>query len=146
MGKPLKKKSLPKDMFIDFRKRGRERGRGRRDINWLPPVRTVTGAGTQDPGTCPDQASKPHFRERNNAQTNCATQQGSATSLSLSCSSFGRRWCWYLRRASGVGDEITRTFLAQCPTHVLDAATLSFHFLSDSRCELPVAAVTNHMP
>ena len=71
-------------MFIDFRGAGggrhgvgdRERERERENENeseqhWFPPMCTVTGNQTCNPGLRPDQESNPqHFGVRINAQTN----------------------------------------------------------------------------
>ena len=55
------KKSLSKDMFIDFRemKGGEEGEREReRDIDWLTPVCTLTGERTCNLGMCLDYINK----------------------------------------------------------------------------------------
>ena len=74
-------KSLPEDMFIDFRQRGRgwggrEREREREtgkhwNIDRLPPVWALTGDQTHNLGMCPDRGSNPQvFGVRDNASTN----------------------------------------------------------------------------
>ena len=54
-------KSLPEDMFFDFRERGRkvkEREK-ERNLDQLPPQRTLTGDQTCNLGVCPDWESNP---------------------------------------------------------------------------------------
>ena len=68
------KKYSPKDMFIDFREKGREREREterERDINYLPPIHSVTGGGTHCVGMRPDQRLNPQpLGVQDNAPTN----------------------------------------------------------------------------
>ena len=71
--------SSPKDMFTDFRERGRERETlmWERNISQLPPIHTPTRNGTRNLGMCPDQEWNPQpFGIWDNAQTSWATQPG----------------------------------------------------------------------
>ena len=59
-------------MFIDFRER--ETSMWERNINWLPPVYTLTRDRTHNLGVCPDQELNPQpFGVWEDAPTNWAT-------------------------------------------------------------------------
>ena len=68
-------KSSPKDMFIDFRKTGKETKRETlmlvRNISQVPPVCPLTRDQTCSLGMCPDQDLNPQpFGVRNDTPTN----------------------------------------------------------------------------
>ena len=62
-------KSPPEDMFVDFRKRGRE-GERERNFSLLPGAHTPTGDQTQNLGMCPEGVKPTTFSSAGRHSTN----------------------------------------------------------------------------
>lgn len=63
-------------MFINLREKGRK-GKSKRNIDWLPPICTLTSGGTGNLDICPNRESNPRpFGIQGDSPTNGATWLG----------------------------------------------------------------------